>query len=414
MERPALEAVVLSQGDELTTGTTVDTNANYLCDRLWRLGIPVRRVIAAPDRLDDLVQILREAAGLAAVVVCSGGLGPTRDDLTAEAVALAFDRPLHHDPVAMAQIEAIYARYRRHMPEVNRKQALLPEGATILENRWGTAPGFQVQVGGTSLFFMPGVPREMKPMFETWVEPAILAGFEIAAPVLHTIRVVGLGESDLETLLADFEVPGMEIGYRTCLPENHVKLKFLPWVTEEVRKAAVAEVRRRVGWRAFGVDCGDLAAVVGEALARRGSTIAMAESCTAGGLAAWIASIPGASAYLLEGAVVYSNAAKVRAVGVDPALIEENGAVSEAVARSLAEGIRVRSGATYGIGITGIAGPAGGSPEKPVGTVHMALAGPNGTTHRHQRFPGDRDRVQRLAMATSLSLLLHELAARED
>ncbi|MBL8616071.1 MAG: CinA family nicotinamide mononucleotide deamidase-related protein [Deltaproteobacteria bacterium] len=402
----AVEAVIIAQGDELTTGVTVDTNSNWLCDQLWGLGVPVRRVICAPDRLGDLVEVLQQAAALGQVVLCSGGLGPTRDDLTAEAAGLAFDRPLALREDALAQVIGMYQRYKREMPEVNRKQAVLPAGATLLENRWGTAPGFHLEVGGAQVYFMPGVPREMKPMFQTWVAPDLRARLQIAAPFVHTIRVVGLGESELETLLLDLESPGMEIGYRTAMPENHVKLKFVAHTPAAQREAVVAEVRRRVGWRAFGVDCGDLAEVVAQQLVEAGQTIALAESCTAGGICAWLGAVPGVSAALLEGAVVYSNEAKTRTCGVDPALIAAHGAVSREVAVALAEGIRARAGATWGLGVTGIAGPGGGSPDKPVGTVHVALAGPAGVVHRALKLPGDRPRVQRVAAATALSLLL--------
>lgn len=407
---PPLEAVIIAQGDELTTGLTIDTNSNHLCDQLWSIGVPVRRVICAPDRIDDLRAILEEAAQLGRVVLCTGGLGPTRDDLTAEAASLAFGRPLGLREDALQQVIGIYQRFGRPMPEINRKQAVLPEGAEILENRWGTAPGFCLRVGESALYFMPGVPREMKPMFDTWVRPDILRSFTIAAPSVRTIKVVGLGESELETMLLDLVVPGMEIGFRAAMPENHIKLKFAHGVPTEVAEAAVAEVRRRVGWRAFGVDCGDLASVVVARLLEAGQTLALAESCTAGGIAAWLGEVPGLSGVLLEGSVVYSNEAKVRTAGVRPETLAAHGAVSEAVARELAEGMRLRAGATFGLAVTGVAGPGGGSAEKPVGTVHVALAGPAGTEHKPLKLPGDRRRVQRVTAATALSMLLRASA----
>lgn len=405
MHHSHLEAVLLAQGDELTTGQTVDTNSNWLAGRLWALGIPVRRVITAPDRMEDLVEILAQAAALAPIVLCTGGLGPTRDDLTAEAASLAFARPLGVNPEARAQVEVTFSKWGRVLNEANQKQAVLPEGARVLENRWGTAPGFAIDLPASTLYFMPGVPREMKPMFETWVEPDLRARHDIAAPVLHIIRTIGLPESELEMRLRGLDVPGLTIGFRTALPENQAKLLFRSEVSAGDRAAALEEALRRLGSRAFGVDCGDLAEVVGEALVSRGETLALAESCTAGRLAAWVGSIAGASRYLLEGSVVYSNAAKTRSAGVDPALIAEHGAVSEPVARALAEGIRARAGATWGIGITGIAGPDGGTPEKPVGTVHVAVAGPGGTEHRALALYGDRDRITASAAANALFLL---------
>lgn len=405
------QAVLLAQGDELLTGLTVDTNSNWLAGRLWELGIDVRRVVTAPDRLDDLVDIFEQVAHLAPIIVSTGGLGPTRDDLTAQAAARAFGQPLVLDRVALAQVEARFAAHGRPMPKVNEKQALLPRGCTLLENRWGTAPGFAVDAPtGSRFYFMPGVPREMKPIFDTQVAPDLLDRHEIEAPVTVTVRVLGVPESVLEERMRDLELPGLEIGFRTTLPENHVKLRFDHGVPADLRAATVDKARALIGWRAFGVDCGDLAAVVGQAVAERGQTLALAESCTAGGLAAWVASVPGASRYLLEGAVVYSNAAKVRTCGVSQADLDAHGAVSEAVARQLARGIRARAGSTWGIGITGVAGPGGGSPDKPVGTVHVALAGPDGDTdHRRFSFPGDRERVQAFASASALAMLWRRL-----
>lgn len=405
------QAVLLAQGNELTTGLTVDTNSNWLAGRLWELGLEVRRVITAPDRRDDLVEILGQAATLAPVVISTGGLGPTRDDLTAEAVAQAFGWPLQLDEEALAQVVARFQAFQRPMVDANRKQALLPQGARVLENRWGTAPGFSVDPpGGGRMYFLPGVPREMKPMFDAHVGPDVLARNRIAAPVTVTLRVLGVPESVLEEKMRGLDLPGLEIGFRTMLPENHVKLRFEHDVPAEARAEVVAQARARIGWRAFGVDSGDLAQVVGQALAERGETLALAESCTAGRLAGWVASVPGASRYLLEGAVVYSNEAKVRTCGVRPEDLDAHGAVSEEVARQLARGIRQRAGATWGLGITGIAGPGGGTAEKPVGTVHVALAGPQGdVSHRRYHFPGDRERVQLLAAAGALAQLWRQV-----
>ncbi len=405
-----IDVVLLSQGNELTTGLTVDTNAHHMAGRLHDHGLRVRRVITVPDRVEDLVAVLRQAATLAPVVVSTGGLGPTRDDLTAGAVAAAFDLPLHLDAEALAQVEARYAAFGRRMPAVNRRQAELPTGALVLENRWGTAPGFAVDQDDCRLYFLPGVPREMRPMFATHVLPDILERHALRPPLLHTLRVIGLGESSIEERLTGLDWPGLEIGFRTKLPENQVKLAFAPGTSAEDRAAAVAAVRARIGWHAFGVDCGDLAAVVMERLAERGETVATAESCTAGGLAAWLSASPGASRALMGGAVVYSNAEKTRQCGVPEEMLAAHGAVSQPVAEALAAGIRRAVGTTWGIGITGIAGPGGGSDEKPVGTVHFALSGPDGTTHRCDRFPGDRARVQRLAAAAALTLLYRALS----
>lgn len=408
------DVVLLAQGNELTTGAVTDTNSGWLASALWALGLRVRRVVVAPDDLADLTQILREAAGLAPVVVSTGGLGPTRDDLTAEAAAHAFGQDLALDELALAQVEARFASWGRPMADSNRKQAILPTGCTILENHWGTAPGFRVDTAGSALFFLPGVPREMREMFTAHVAPAIQEHFSLVPPILHTIRTVGIGESDLETRLRDVRFDGLELGFRSTFPENHIKLLFRPDIPEAARAATIADVLERVGARAFGVDSGDIAEVTAQRLTDRGQTLALAESCTGGKLAAWLTDAPGASRFLVEGAVVYANAAKMRTCGVPAGLLEAHGAVSGPVARQLATGIRDRADTTWGVGITGIAGPGGATESKPLGRVHIAIAGPDGVAHREYTFPGGRDRVRIFAMVAALSQLLRAIAQHDD
>ena len=400
-----MDAVLIAQGTELTTGAVLDTNSRWLCDRLWRLGVSVRRILVAPDRKADLVEIFQQAAALAPIVVCTGGLGPTRDDLTAEAAAEAFGQPITRHADALRQIIDRYAAWGRTMADANRKQADLPASARVLQNHWGTAPAFSVEHGGATLYFLPGVPREMKALFEHHIQPDLLDRYALVPPVVRVIRVMGVPESELEMRLRPLEVDGLEIGFQAGIPDNLVKLAFRSDVPAAAREQAVAQALELVGSRAYGVDTGDLAEVVGARLVERGETLALAESCTAGAVAAWVGSVPGASRYLLEGAVVYSNAAKVRACGVTQQSLAEHGAVSEPVARQLAEGIRARAAATWGVGITGIAGPGGGTDDKPVGTVHIAVAGPDGVTHRRFHFPGDRKRVVDFSAAAALSQL---------
>lgn len=401
------DAVILSQGNEVTTGQTVDTNSNWLAGRLWDLGWDVRRILCAPDRMEDIVATIDEAARLGTLVVSTGGLGPTRDDLTAEAAARVLGEELVMNDEAIAQVVQWFAQRGREMKDANRKQGLLPRSARVLENRWGSAPGFVIEHEGARLFFVPGVPREMEAMFEAYIAPAAIVD---RPPTTRILRTVGLAESHLEHIMREVSCEGLDVGFRTMLPENQVKLRFEADVPERERERVLTETKALLGKFLFGVDTGDLAEVVGHRLRDRKETVALAESCTGGGLAGWLASIPGASTYLLEGAVVYANEAKVRTCAVDPAVLELHGAVSEPVARQLAEGIRTRAGATWGIGITGIAGPDGGTPDKPVGTVHFGVAGPDGTEHALVRFPGDRARVQRLAAGWALHLLHRRIA----
>jgi nicotinamide-nucleotide amidase len=407
-------AEILSQGDEVVTGQIADTNAAWLSTRLTELGFEVVRHTAVGDHLDRIRDAMVAIAGRADLCVCTGGLGPTDDDLTSRAAAEAFGRPLAFDPEAMRQIEALFAKYKRNMPEINRRQAMLPTGCDRLDNAWGTAPGFALVQGGCWLAFMPGVPREMKSMFDERVVPRLSERFALAPGRLVTLRTTGIGESEMQARVAGYSHPGLVIGTRTMLPENHLKLRFAATVPDAEVRAIAHELAAKIGAPVFGIEglgepCGTLAEVVGRALAARGATLAVAESCTGGRVAAACTAIPGSSAWFLEGAVTYSNAAKTRQLGVPEALIAAHGAVSEPVSRAMAAGLRERSGATFALAITGIAGPDGGTPEKPVGTVHLALASPEGVTHRLVSLGGDRPRIQDLAAGAALDILRRHL-----
>ena len=281
----SVNAVILSQGDELTCGQTQDTNSRWLADALWSMGITVRRILIAPDDLADLTAIIDDAARLAGVVIGTGGLGPTRDDLTAEAAAAAagLDRAAH--PEALAQITARFAAMGREMKATNRKQAVLPDGCTVLENHNGTAPGFALNHHSARLYFLPGPPHEMKPMFADLVAPDILRHHHLTPPILHRIGVV-MAESVLEHRLRDLHLEGLTIGFRASLGGNEVKLRFAPSVPPEVRQDTIDEICRRLSDAVVGVDVIDPAVALGTLLTARGETLAIAESCTGGALAA--------------------------------------------------------------------------------------------------------------------------------
>lgn len=416
-------AEILSQGDEVVTGQVADTNAAWLADQLTAMGFLVTRHTSVGDRIEDLVTVFEAASHRADVVVCTGGLGPTEDDLTAEAIAQAFSRPLALDPVALADLVAKYERFRRVMPAVNEKQAWLPHNSTRIDNDWGTAPGFAVEENRAWMGFMPGVPREMRKLFSVRIAPILAERFHLEPGRLVTLRTTGVGESNLQERLAGIELPrGMALSFRTKLPENHVKLRFPASCPVATMSSVVAAVAARIGSPLFSIegasdlalndqDCGGGSLI--EAVARRllahEATLATAESCTGGQVAAHCTSVPGSSVWFLEGAVTYSNAAKVRQLSVDPALIAAHGAVSEPVARAMAQGIRRASGSSFGLSTTGIAGPGGGTPDKPVGTVHIALSTPRDTLHRELHLSGDRARIQVLAAAAALDLLRRHL-----
>ncbi len=414
---PMPELEIVSQGDEVVQGFTVDTNAAWIAKRATEQGLPVGRHASVGDEPAAIAGLLFEAAERATELVCTGGLGPTDDDHTAQAVAEAFGLELREHPEAVEQIRARYAAFGRELDETGRRQARIPEGARLLENRWGTAPGFVLERWPCRLWFLPGVPREMKKMMEAWVIPGWRKRYPQLAPGrLITLRCIGLPESQAQLKLRGLEHPAVRVGYRAALPEVQIKLRFEVEATEDFVQERVAAVRAAVRrWvytvedSASPVSDASIEAVVGRALLDRRETVATAESCTAGRVAAALTRRPGSSAWMLEGAVVYSNAAKQRLCGVPATMIEEHGAVSEPVARALAEGVRARSGATWGLATTGIAGPGGGTEDKPVGTVHIAVAGPEGTAHRVFCLPGDRERVMARTVGFLLKLLHEQL-----
>lgn len=406
--------VLLSQGDEIVTGQTVDTNAAFLAEQLTAIGFDVVRHVSVGDRLGDLVSVFQHVAPLGDVVLCTGGLGPTEDDLTAEAVATAFQRPLQPDAEALAAIEAMFARYGRAMAPSNRKQALLPTGSERLDNARGTAPGFALEVGTTWFACMPGVPSEMRGMFAEQILPRLTARFQLSPGRLITLRTTGVGESTLQDRIGAFSEPDAVLAYRTSLGENQIKLRIAPHTTDVRIQALVSRLHEAIGSPVFTIEGlgdggGSLPEVVGRTLHAQGHTLAVAESCTGGRISALCTGVDGASAWFLEGAVTYANEAKVRALQVPIALLEAHGAVSEPVARAMAEGMRQQAQATFGLATTGIAGPTGGTPNKPVGTVHLALATPSGTVHHEARFGGSRARIQALAAHAALDLLRRHL-----
>lgn len=410
---PSVE--ILSQGDEVLTGQITDTNGAWLADRLTALGVDVVRHTTVGDRIDDISDAIRTAVGRADLVLSTGGLGPTDDDLTTTAAARVFDTELALDTQALAHIESLYARYGRPMPSVNRRQAMLPVGCIRLDNAWGTAPGFAMETPRGFAAFLPGVPREMRALFQERVLPRLIDRFDLRPGHLITLRTTGIGESNLQERLGDVAVPdGVTLSFRTQLPENHLKLRFAAHVTETDATGFARELVARIGTPVFcteGLDpiTGPLEHVVVDTLREQGGTVATAESCTGGRVAAGLTGVPGSSAVFLEGFVTYSNAAKTTRLGVPADVIEAHGAVSAPVARAMAEGVRASAETEYGLSTTGIAGPGGGSEHKPVGTVHIALATPEGTHHRALRLGGDRERIQRLSAAATLDLLRRHL-----
>ncbi len=417
---PAVE--LLSIGDELLLGDIVDTNAAWLSRRLGEIGVRIVRRATVGDDEDAIAEAVRQALDRTGAVVCTGGLGPTEDDLTRQAVARVFGRPLRVDEDSLARIRARFAQLGREMPERNRVQAELPEGATVLPNDWGTAPGFAVEDdAGRFVVVLPGVPREMERIVDAHVIPFLRRRWpEGARPLVHrVIRTTGIAESVLADRIADVAdaIRPITVAY---LPRvTGVDLRLTSWgalaASDAARRLDEAEaaLRERLGGYVYGTDGDDLAAVVGAALRSRGLTLALAESCTGGLIAKRITDIAGSSEYFLGGFVTYSNDSKQQLLGVQATTLAAHGAVSEQTAREMAAGARRVIGADVALGVTGIAGPGGGSAEKPVGTVWIGIAGANAVEARLFRFLGERDEIRERAAQAALALLWRHLEREE-
>lgn len=410
-------AVILSSGDELTTGRTVDTNANFIAEKLVGAGLDVVAILVVGDYADRIAWAWREAMRQAQLVVSTGGLGPTADDLTTEVVAQVTGRVLRRDEAVADRIRQMFAAMGRVMPENNLKQALFPEGATILANALGTAPGFRVDLdtewGERHLIVLPGVPREMKPMIEEQVLPWLQqarGGDDVY--LSHTFQTFGISESALDELVAGC-VPPEEgrIAFRAAFPQISVRLTVhgRPELAAPRRDVLAARLRERIGTYAYGEGDTSMEQVVGEMLKARGLTLAVAESCTGGLVGHRLTNIPGSSSYLLGDFVTYADSAKVSVLGVRQETLERVGAVSEEVASEMAAGARRIAGSDLGLSTTGIAGPDGGTKEKPVGTVCIALATAERTYVRRYQFWGTRDWVKLLTSQVALDWVRRHL-----
>lgn len=417
-----MKAEVLTIGNELLRGEIIDSNKSRLSEMLLSLHIETHYHTSVRDDPPVMRDALERAVGRAEIVLVSGGLGPTRDDLTSEVVAETFGCPLEVDQRALDTIRAFFAGVGREMTENNAKQAWFPKGSEVLENPIGTAPGFMLETpNGSLVFCMPGVPRELVRMVEEQVLPRIARrcgdGGVVRARLLRTF---GMGESTLDAELQDVaRDDDVELGFRTSFPDNYLRALVRGPSVEQADARLdeiVTTIRGRLGELIYGEDDDTLEAVAGRLLREQRCTIALAESCTGGLVAEKLTDVAGSSAYFLGGVVAYSNEAKHSLLGVPAALLEAHGAVSEPVARAMAEGARTRFGADIGVSTTGISGPGGGSEEKPVGLVHVALARAEETHADHFVFPLDRHRHRQLTAQVALdwvrrAMLGVELAA---
>ncbi|MCH7719474.1 MAG: competence/damage-inducible protein A [Planctomycetes bacterium] len=411
-----MRAEIISIGHELTSGAIVNTNARWLADQLSQAGLIAGTQVTVGDHQADIEDAIRTAANRSDLVVITGGLGPTADDLTREGLAAAMDQPLEFDEDSWKKIENYFAQLGRTPGDSNRRQAMCPRTARLIPNSCGTAPGIHALVHEAAVFVLPGVPREMRAMFERDVGPEVSRLTGGRAVVTRTLHCFGAGEANIGEQLSTFMDPARNPRVGTCAEEGVISIRIC--ADGDSRDAAaladsdVAAVRNVLGPLVFGEDDDTLASVLGRLLIDRGATVSTAESCTGGLLAAELTDVPGSSAYFLRGFVTYANEAKTQMLGVPAALIVDKGAVSREVAVAMAEGCRRVSETDYALGITGIAGPGGATADKPVGLVYIALASSADTTVRECRFPSHlsrravRDRACKTALNMFRKLLL--------
>ncbi|MCA1752720.1 MAG: competence/damage-inducible protein A [Flavobacteriales bacterium] len=406
-----MKAEIITIGDEILIGQTVDTNSTWLAENLHPLGVRVNRIVSITDTRNAIREAVEDSFSRADIVLMTGGLGPTQDDITKETLAEFFDTELERDQEVLKGIEEFFRSKGRPVLEVNRAQADLPKGARILKNRKGTAQGMWFERDGKVLISMPGVPYEMKCIMDEGGFEMLRERFNAPRIIHRTVLTLGIGESFLADLMSDWETSlrneGLSLAY---LPSpGLVRLRLSGFAengaaqkVEERIAHYIEELERRVPQHAFGYEKQTIAEVVGALLTERGATLSLAESCTGGYISHLVTSVAGCSVFYKGGVTAYANEAKTAMINVPAALIETHGAVSEEVVRAMAEGARKRFGTTYAIATSGVAGPDGGTADKPVGTVWMALAGPENTlTERHQL---GRSRVGNITVSALLAL----------
>lgn len=407
-------ASIVSIGNELLIGQATDTNAPHLCSQLLSIGIPVVSVYAVGDDIGHIVRALKQATADAEVILVTGGLGPTDDDLTRQALAEFLGVELQIKEELLREVEGFFTGRGLRMPANNRIQAYIPAGTKVIANKLGTAAGIMAEVNGKIFAVMPGVPAEMKQMFEESVLPKLkdLAAGQVV--VVRKLKCFGAGESTIAELLGGLMQRGrnpqinctVQCGittlYIVATAENRSQAERLTEKDEKLLRNILGEI-------IYGTAEQTLAEVAGEKLARQGKTIAVAESCTGGTVARLLTDIPGASRYFTYGWVTYSNAAKTSELNVPAELIEKYGAVSEEVASAMAIGARKKAGTDFAIAITGIAGPAGGSEQKPVGLVYISIDSEDGCRTGRFVFSHDRESIRLRAAQTAINMLRLQL-----
>ncbi|HUI76398.1 MAG TPA: competence/damage-inducible protein A [Bryobacteraceae bacterium] len=412
-----MNAEIVAVGSEMLTPERVDTNSLYLTAELNNLGVEVVGKFVVGDHLERLASAVRLAMSRSELVILSGGLGPTEDDLTREAVAQALDRKLTYNTEIATALEERFARLKRKMADVNKRQAFVIEGATILPNDRGTAPGQWLEESGAVVMLLPGPPHELKAMFERQCLPRLAR--IVPKQVIRTIelRVAGMGESDLDQLIAPvykkYENPATTILAAAGDIQIHLRARCATELQADALLAEVAgPIELLLGDRIYSRKGQSMEAVVGDLLRQNRATVAVAESCTGGLLGERFTSVPGSSDYFVGGFITYSNELKIELLGVAPEILAEHGAVSKEAAEAMAIGARRRANSTYALSITGVAGPEGGSEAKPVGTTFIGLANLESVQVTLRQFIGDRNRIRMFASQIALDLLRRKLSGR--
>lgn len=401
---------LITTGSELMLGFVLNTHQQWLCRELANLGYAVIRQVAVSDASSDIRQAIAEALPRTRIIITTGGLGPTSDDRTRDVIAEMLGRRLTEDPAVLRHIQTFFTTRNRPMPVTTRVQAMVPEGARVLENRHGTAPGLVLQHGNGVLIMLPGPPRELRPMFTDQVAPLLLKELPpVADFACRTLRSTGLGESLVEERISRLLTPlvqaGLEIGYCARVGEVDVRLAARGPTAATLVQEAENLVSRLLSEYIYGAEPETLESVVVRLLTEKKQTLTLAESCTGGFIAHRVTNVPGASGVLLAGLVTYSNEAKQTFLGVRAETLATHGAVSEPVAREMAEGARTRTAATFALSVTGIAGPSGGTPEKPVGTVFVGLSTGSKTVVKKLLNRYDRDTFKFVTSQQALDLL---------
>ena len=405
---------LVNTGSELMLGRVLNTHQQWLCRQLADCGYVVTRQVAVDDSGPSIQQAVRESLAAAELVIVTGGLGPTSDDRTRDLVAALLGRRLREDESVVKHIGEFFSARGRPMPPTTRVLAMVPEGAIVLSNAHGTAPGLSMEAAdGRLLVMLPGPPRELRPMFLEQVMPILRQRFPLEDEFLcRTLKTTGLGESLVEERvapsLASLVKAGLEIGYCARVGDVDVRFTARGARARELVTAAETIARERLGGLLYGTDDESLEAVVVRLLTERKQTLGLAESCTGGFLAHRITNVPGASVSFLGGLVTYSNGVKQNFLGVRPETLAVHGAVSEATVREMAEGARARVGADYALAVTGVAGPGGGTPDKPVGTVWIGLTTAQGTQAVKKLNPLDRETFKYVTSQQALELLRRE------